>query len=238
MTHATLQELATSISRRLPLSKTVSSVVGSSDPLVQQLLEIMQELGDDLMEGHEWSRLINTWSFDVDSDPHTATFPDGYHRYLNEADFWRSGSDVTPMTGPVKSSDWHYIEQTPGTYPGYWRPYSTGVQVTGVPTDESCDIEYIANTWVLDADDVTVKPEFTADSDTIIFDNNMFKVGVRWMWKQSKGLDYAEDMATFERRKEILIAADRAARPLLTRRRIRDSYEARQFSWPGQVVET
>jgi hypothetical protein len=197
----------------------------------------MQELGEELMEASEWSRLITTWTFSVSADPHTESFPDDYHRYLNQADFWRSGSDITPMTGPVSSDDWHYLSDTPGTYPGYWRPYSTGVQVTGVPTTETCDIEYISNAWVLDPDAVTLKSGFTADADTIIFDNNMFKAGVRWMWKQSKGLDYAEDMATYERRKELLIAADRAARPLLMRRRIRDSYEARQFSWPGQVVE-
>lgn len=234
----TLLQLTDKVSKRLPLSATISTVVGNTEPLVAQLLEIMQECGDTLMRDHEWSRLYKTWTITLTADPHTEAFPSGYNRYVDSADFWRSGSDVTPMTGPVKSDDWHYIEDTPGTYPGYWRPYQTGVQITGVPTTETCDIEYIASTWIVDADGSTLKASWEADTDTTIFGDDLFMKGVRFMWKHSKGLDYVKDEDEYEKAKELEIARDRASRPLLTRRRIRDSYEARQFSWPGQVVET
>lgn len=234
---ATLLDIANKLSRRLPLSVTVSSVVGNSEPLIAQLLELLQEEGEELMSNHEWSRLIKTWQFSVTADPHTEAFPENFDRPMAEADFWRSGSDVTPLSGPVKPDDWHYIVDITGTYPGYWRPYQTGVQITGVPTTETVDIEYISKNFVLDPDGTTEKAEFADDSDTILLPDRLFILGVRWRWKQSKGLEYGEDMQTYEIQKEIEISKDRKARPISTTRRHKGNYDITQYSWPGSVVD-
>ncbi len=235
---ATLLEIASTVSRRIPLSTTISTVVGNSEPLIAQLREILQEEGEELNSKHEWARLIKTWSFSVTADPHTETHPDDYDRYMTEADFWRSGSDVTPLSGPVKSDDWHYIVDITGTYPGYWRPYTTGVQITGVPTTETVDIEYISNAWIMDENGSTEKSEWGADSDTVLLPERLFVLGARWRWKQSKGLEYGEDMETYERELERRISVDRASRPVSTRRRHKGNYDITQYSWPGSVTDT
>ena len=235
---ANLLMLARSVSNRLPLSTTVTTVVGNTEPLIAQLLEIMQEEGDEMMQCHDWSELYKTWTMTLVTDPDEITFESDHDRYVKNADFWRSGSDVSPLSGPVSSDDWHYIVDISGNYPGYWRPIRLGIEITGVPLDETVDVEYISKNWIIDLDGSTGKAAFAADTDTIIFDENMFKAGIRWRWKQSKGLAYAEDMETYERLKEKRIAADRAARPMPTNRSITERYKAAGYSWPGQVTES
>ena len=229
-----LLQLATRITRRLPLSADPVSMVGSDEPQLQQLLELMQEEGDELVSRHSWSVLIKTWTFAIDADPHSETFPSDFDRFLLDADVWRSGSDVTPLTGPVPSNKWQLLTSSPGTYPGYWRPYGGGIQVQGVSLTESASVEYVSKNWILDTDGTTGKATWAADTDTLRLPEILYVQGVRWRWKSSKGLEYAEDMATYERELERRIAADRLARPISMTRMVR--FDPTRFAWPGSVV--
>ena len=49
---------------------------------------------------------------------------------------------------------------------------------------------------------------FANDSDTIVYDEAIFLMGVMWRWKKAKGLDYAEDKDQYERRVIDSMAAD------------------------------
>ncbi len=52
-----LLQIATSVSRRLPLSIDPTSIVGNADPQVKQMLELLQEEGDELTQRHQWSMM-------------------------------------------------------------------------------------------------------------------------------------------------------------------------------------
>jgi hypothetical protein len=61
-----------------------------------------------------------------------------------------------------------------------------------------------ATTLYLDRNCIALSPpatgngsRFTADTDTFRLDERLFKLGMIWTWKASKGSPYAEDMATF-----------------------------------------
>ena len=58
------------------------------------------------------------------------------------------------------------------------------------------------------AADSTFILEFRNDTDTFILSETLLKLAIIWMYRQSKGRPYAEDMATYEREKEKLIAQD------------------------------
>lgn len=230
-----LLQLATRITRRLPLSSDPASVIGNDEPQIQQLLELMQEEGDDLVSRHAWSVLTATWTIDVGStSPHSESYPTGFSRFRTDADVWRSGSNVTPLIGPVPSNKWQVLTSSPGTYPGYWRPYGSGIQILGVSSTETVTVEYVSKNWILDDDGSTGKSVWASDTDTLRLPELLYVQGVRWRWKQSKGLDYAEDMAGYERELERSIAADRLARPISTTRLVRE--DPTRLTWPGQVT--
>lgn len=211
-----LAQIATEVTRLLPLSNEPVTIVGNADAQVRQLLALLQEDGDDLLERFEWNAVMRDFSFTVAADPHSATLPSDFNRFLARASMWRSGSRLVPLSGPVGPDQWQRLTTIPGTFPGYWRRFGGTLQVTGVAIGESVTIPYISQNWILGSDGVTRKGQWSADSDTPLIDDQLIILGGRWRWKASKGLDYAEDFALFERRTEARAAADRASRPVGT----------------------
>ena len=58
------------------------------------------------------------------------------------------------------------------------------------------------------------KAEFTADDDSSYLSEELIIQGLRWRWKQAKGLPYAEDMETYERNVSKAIGEDGGASAL------------------------
>ncbi len=67
--------------------------------------------------------------------------------------------------------------------------------------------EYVSKNWVLSATSVP-KASFTADDDTSYLDEELIGLGARWRFLRAKGLDYAEEMATYELQVEQSVARD------------------------------
>lgn len=71
--------------------------------------------------------------------------------------------------------------------------------------------EYISNGYVIDADGVTYKPSFTADTDTCVFDDSLMVEGLKVAFKQAKGLDVSFELSRFNILLEQCKAQDRSA---------------------------
>ncbi|MAL02049.1 MAG: hypothetical protein CL536_07890 [Alcaligenaceae bacterium] len=56
--------------------------------------------------------------------------------------------------------------------------------------------EYISKNWVIDSAGTT-KPAFTADTDTFVYDESLMILGVKTLFLQAKGLDYALEASQF-----------------------------------------
>lgn len=226
------------IVRRLPISQVPSTVVDSTVPQIQQLLEILQEEGDELMSKNEWNVLISTFSFVVtDTQVSSETLPADWNRFLTEASVWRSGSLLTPLAGPCTSDAWHRLLTMPGIrFPGYWRLFNNELEVLGCPVDETASIEYISDKWVLSTEtpDPLRYSTWQTDADTPLLPDRLYILGGVWRWKQSKGLEYAEDMRSYELQLERSISADRAARPISTRRYTNP--DGPPYAWPGIIT--
>lgn len=234
-----LLEIIQRVVRRLPLTNAVTSVVGTSSQILLQLLEIAQEEGEELMRRHEWQALQTTHSFvGAGGNPDASSIPSDWDRYKADASVWRSGSLVTPLSGPVPYDAWHRLLVLPGIrFPGYWRIEDGSLKVLGVPSGETVTHSYVTNKWILDADTVTTKAQWAADTDTPRLPDSLFRLGIRWRWKQSKGLDYAEDMKTYELELERRISADRAARPIATKYMAPPGdLSDMPYAWPGIVT--
>ena len=199
------------------------------------MLELIQELGDELQTRHNWSFLHTDWVFTVTSDPMSQPFPADYDRLESSSSVWRSSSQLTPLLGPVSNDSWHDLLNVPGTFPGYWRLVSGTMQTLGVSVSETVTVPYVSTNWILDLNGATTKSSFTADTDTTMFDFQLMATGTRWKWKASKGLEYGEDLSTFERWLEREIAADRAARPVSISNIVSES-DAAVSSWPGTII--
>ncbi len=232
----TLLTITQKIVRRLPLSVVPTVVIGSNDPQTQQLLAIIQDTGDDLMALHEWNVLITDKSWAIVSSSQSEPFPDDWKNWLDTASVWVSSSLLIPLSGPVLNADvWHRLVTMPGTwFPGYWRYTNQEILTLGLNTGVTAFTQYISKNWILSSDGVTRLPEFVSDDDTVLLPEVLLRLGTIWRWKQSKGLDYAEDMRNYELAKERDIAADRRPSPINMRRIIHP--DAPPYAWPGMIV--
>ena len=232
---ATLLTLAQRLVRRLALSTEPTLVIGSTDPGIKQIRELFQEEGDSLVKRHDWSGLITSWTMTITGSPTLVAFLSDYERLNQDARLYRSGSKYTPLNGPVRPDDWQYLVNVAGTYPGYWRIFGGKLQILGVSSNETVATEYLSKNWILDADGVTTKAEWASDTDTTrFFRDDLMLAGLRWRWRQMKGLEYGEDMETYERILEVAIAEDRSARSVSTARTM--PLMTYPNTWPGTIT--
>ena len=73
----------------------------------------------------------------------------------------------------------------------------------------------------------------SADTDTGILDEELMTLGLKWRWKKSKGLDYAEDFSSYEIRVQKAMQNDGAKMRIDTSNSERD-----RVPRPPQTPET
>jgi len=218
------------------VTEAPSTIEGNSDPQVVNLVAILSDVGQDLYSRHPWNTLGKSFAFTSNGgNPQQQPIPSDWQTSYPNASVWRSGSLMYPLSGPVPPDIWHRLLVVPGIrFPGYWRQYAGNLEIIGAPADEIVTLEYVRNGWVIDPDTGDAKREVTKDNDTFLLPDRLLSLGCIWNWRSTKGLSYAEEMATFERELERQIAADRAARPISTTWFTRP--DAPWFAWPGQIV--
>jgi hypothetical protein len=75
------------------------------------------------------------------------------------------------------------------------------------------ELEYVSRNWCTSAAAVE-QNTWLADSDLGRISEELMALGVTWRWLKSKGMDYAEDMATYDREVERACSRDRGIRPM------------------------
>ena len=196
------------VSGRLSLPQP-SRVVGSTDKQVIQLLALANEEGRSLAGRHPWQALTQEQTFTTEASPaQGAAVPQDLDRFVPGSFFNRSTR--RPMTGPITPRQWQWIQAQP--------VYSTAClafrERTGQfliaptpPAGETIAYEYVSTNWARSSGG-TAQAAFLADSDTALLDEELIGLGLRWRFLRAKGLDYSEEMASYERELEQAVARD------------------------------
>lgn len=100
------------------------------------------------------------------------------------------------VLGPVTPQQWEYLKSgivTTGPRL-FYRLLGDYFQIFPLPSYSSSRIvyEYRSTNWV-EASNGTLKGACTADTDEILFPENMFVLGLKAFYKQAKGMDYTGD---------------------------------------------
>jgi hypothetical protein len=179
-----------------------SSVLGTSDPQVLQLLRLLEEEGEDLRKRGPWQGIVKeaSWTSTAAEDQGAVTTlaASGFD-YIKKDTFWDRTSKF-PIIGPLSDSEWQARQALAITGPRYsWRIRGGKMLISPVPAASLTFVfEYISKNWILGVDGTTYKQYFTLDTDTILLPEELVIMGLRWRWKKEKGFDYAEDFRTYE----------------------------------------
>lgn len=179
-----------------------TTVLGTVDVQVLQMLRLLEEEGNDLSMRNEWEALTIEASHTTvatESQGSIATIASNGFRYIKNDTIW-DRTNKLPVLGPLSAFDWQTLKAVNVTGPRYrFRIRGGKLLVNPTPTaGYSWFFEYITKNWILGADGVTYKQYFTLDTDTILLPEDLVLMGLRWRWKKEKGLDYAEDFSTYE----------------------------------------
>lgn len=190
---------------------TPATVEGSTDRQVLQLLALANEEGKSLAKRHAWQALTEEYSFaTVASNAQTGNdpIPADFDRWLPNTFFNRTTR--RPLTGPISPREWQWIMAQPvysTVYLAFRERTNTFLIAPVPPVGQQIFGEYVSINWAL-SQTMVAQSSFMADTDTALLDENLITLGLRWRYLKAKGLDYAEDMETYERELEQSMARD------------------------------
>lgn len=179
-----------------------ATVYGTTDTQVRQVMKLLEEEGVDLAKRTAWESLTfeasHTTTAAEDQGAMTTIASNGFN-YIKNQTIW-DRSRRLPVCGPLDAKQWQMLKALFVNGP-YYRFRIRGGKLLVNPTppaSESWYFEYVSKNWILAADGTTYKARFTADTDTMLLEEDLLLQGLRWRWKKEKGLEYAEDFNTYE----------------------------------------
>jgi hypothetical protein len=215
-----------------------SVAVNSSDTKVDQIMRLVMAAGNDLAGEHSWSMLRNIKTFPgIASQIQTGQPPADFDRFTPNTYLWDVGMR-RPVIGALNSDEWLMVTvQAVTAVQKYWSMQQGVINILAAPAvTDSFRYEYVSKNWIRPINEITNvndKARFTIDTDFPIIPSDLLTLSVVWRWKQSKGLDYAEDMATFEGAKEKMIGDDRGPHGVSTTQAFLGKYPDNY--WPGVI---
>ena len=195
----TLISVVNSVQDRLSLPRS-SAVVGSTDRTARQMLALLNEVGNYLVRKHDWRLLTKERSITTTAtETQTNALPADFKRIVPDS-MWNR-TRLLPVVGPVSPQQWQALEvKTVPQITPIWRVRNGTRALLLLPVPaagEQVYFEYVSSGWVLADDGVTYSSSFSADTDTMLFDEELMKAGLRYYFLQAKGLDFSVAKAEF-----------------------------------------
>lgn len=183
----------------------------SSDPQVQQVVALaLKEAEWQLGQYDPQACLLEGTFVTVAAETQVAnintTFP-GLKAILNDT-MWNR--DLRrPVFGPMTGPRWEQLKAM--VMQGPWNQYQIrGNAILFIPVpavNQNIWFQYKSINWCQSAGG-TPQSRFAADTDILLLDEAVFKLGMEWRWKKAKGLDYAQDFVDYEDALAIVKARD------------------------------
>lgn len=225
-----IQEVAGVLSLPVP-----TSIVGNSQPSQVLWLNLAQREGRELARRHDWQALIvqQTWTT-VAAQAQPSALPSAYDHLVPDVEVWDRTGNIL-LFGPTPSDVWSRLQSgITGGVTGWWRIIGGVLYVYPAPTaGRTFALEYVSKNWCQSSGG-TGQSTWQADADTGVISENLIALGITWRWLKSKGMDYAEDMATYEREVEKAASRDRGMSVLVAGKSHGDGYPPQPF-WNGTI---
>lgn len=179
-------------------------VMASQDDQLTQLVGLANEVCEDIVRRRSWTTLqyeaVFTSVAGEDQGEVAALAPNAFLKILNDTIFDRTRR--LPVFGPRSPQQWQAIKALPMSGPYYqYRIQQGRLKVTpAMPAGHTMAFEYASEGAVQDNSTATptVKAFFTRDDDTFLLDKSLLLLGLRWRWKEEKGLPYMESFRLYE----------------------------------------
>ena len=191
---------------------TPTTVFGSTDTKVLQVMALLEEEGNDLAVRGGWQELqfqASHTTIAAEDQGDINTIASNGFRYIKNQTIWDRTTKL-PVLGPMSDKEWQALKAIIVTGPRYrFRIRANKLLVNPAPpAGSSWYFEYVSKYWILESDGTTYSDAFANDADTPLLPESLLLQGLRWRWKKEKGLEYAEDFRTYEMQVKDAIGRD------------------------------
>lgn len=226
-----IQDACTDVGQPRP-----SVVASATDETPRRMLRLLNKAGTQLMREFEWPTLRETETFTATAaEAQTEPSITDFARLSPQSTIWHVGTQ-RQVIGPVSMEKWNQLHIFPtSTAQFYWTMLAGRFNIYPAPTvSDQFRYSYVYQKWAKTPDSVTYKLEFDADDDKHDLDDEMLTLELVWRWKQAIGIDYAEDMASCNRYKEVLYAGLRNKDVV----NLSDPWQGKlpEGYWPGTIT--
>lgn len=195
-----------------------TTIISNTDPTAVRLKRLAHRVGATLAK-RNWNLLIKPHSFSTSSGEPQYALPSDYRSLVPDT-IWNQTTDQPIMK--ISSTLWSYEKSvTTASFTDSFRLMgddaapSIGAKITIHPTPSATETiyyQYYSKNWLTSGG--TEYSSFQTDNDTVVFDDDLFTMGLIWRMLKSLGQPYGEEKADFDRQLEICLAQDGAAEAL------------------------
>ena len=199
-----------------------SSIVAST-AAGQKLLSLANTTGKDIASRYDWEALKQEATFTTIAPATQFAMATEYPelKKIVEKTMWNRTRQER-VFGPLNAEAWQRIQAVDVAPPSlYYRIRGGSLLLAGTwDAGETIAFEFISKEWVSNATSTNTFEAFQANDDYPLVDDQLMVLGVRWRYRESIGMEYAEAFRDYEMRLETLIGDDAERETLsLTRRR-------------------
>ena len=180
------------------------SVAGNLDPGIIQMLGLLNEFVEDLETRSYWqaNQLETTWvTTATENQGAVATlFPYGFCGIVPDTFFNRTSR--LSIVGGIGAAEWaaRKAMNFSGPLPNFRIRGNNLLLIPPPPAGQTYSLEYYSNFFVMNTVSGTVYRHYwLLDTDVCTVDDTLAIAYLKWAWRSTKGLDYAEDFRKYER---------------------------------------
>lgn len=197
----------------LPVPGT--AVASVDNATAQEMLALLNWSGRRLIKptsSWRWTALTKTWT--LTTVPNTTLYdvPDDWDSFFDLTG-WNS-STMLPLLGPASASQWACLRaRSMGstTISVIYRMRGNQFELySSYSTPQTLSMEYTSRTWVHDESVVPAvwRDKVMADSDLLVYDNELITAKLKLAWLQAKGFDTTTAQSEYNEIEEQAINAD------------------------------
>ncbi len=202
-----------------------NAAVTSQDAQIKQLVAIANQEGIALAKRCDWQVLQAEATFTTlaaQLQGAVSTLAPGLKYIVNDT-IWNRTQRV-PVKGSKSPQEWQEMVAMNLTSPySQYRVKGDSLYFYPIPSaGHTCAFEYLSKNWItLSAGGTGYR--WANDLDVPLLDEDLLLAGIVWRWEKTKGLEYAEDFATYEKDVANAIARD-GSKPVLNMGGGRDTF--------------
>lgn len=210
-----------------------STIFSSSQPMEMEIADLATDVAVDIMGSHDWRALTKFETLTGDGVQTAFDLPGDYDRIVLAQGVTDAGNWLWGYTPAESLEQWMVITSSGFTAitPGWWIILDGQMQFSPAPSSGSpAKFSYISRNIGRAANGATPISAFSNDGDAFVLDERLLTLGLIWRWKAQKGLEYAEDMATYEKAFSENAARDKGSQAIRKGRFF--PYSGARVAWP------